>query len=78
MGSDVAFHMCGRTECSPVFGTAFSIMFRYSTVVFCLLRSAKKWSEMTSGVVSEEILLQKRSAAVFFSVFSGINEDCAN
>lgn len=66
-----------KPECSHFFGTAFSIMFRYGTVLFCLLNSGKKWSEMTSGIVSEEILLQKRWAAVL-SVFSGIDEDCAN
>lgn len=49
-----------KPEWSSFFGTAFSIMFRYSTVVFCLLNGGKKWSEMTSRVVSEEILLQKR------------------
>lgn len=49
-----------KPECSSVFDKAFSMMFRYSIMVFCLLNSGKKWSEMTNGVVSEEILLQKR------------------
>lgn len=49
-----------KPEYSSVFDTAFSIMLRYSAVEFCLLNSGKKWSEMTSGVVSEEIPLQKR------------------